>query len=273
MIVLLLTAGFFLGFIQKYASKKLQIDMPPGNIAYGLYTFVTALISGVAYVAMTGFEPDINKTVVLVSFVYGVICIINVPVTFSSLKHNGIFLNSIFSMAGGNILPMILSYIIFREKQSYVTVFSAFCILIASALPMISKQKSKRFTPVGFVCALMTFLIAGSANMIVKITAELRGPESVLTLNFLTNVFMLVISVVWILFFTMKNKSIDEIKEFKLSHHFMTLIISFSGAVGGYVATLMYSIVDVIPSIIISASVNTLITVTASFLPNQSERV
>ena len=47
MIFILITKSFFLGFLSNYTTKKLQINMPPGNIAFGLYSVVTALVAGV----------------------------------------------------------------------------------------------------------------------------------------------------------------------------------------------------------------------------------
>jgi len=175
MIFILITTSFFLGFLSNYTTKKLQINMPPGNIAYGLYSVVTSLIAGVSYVAMTKFNPYLNGTIVLISFIYAIICISSFPVTFASLEHNGIFLGSIFSMAGSNVLPMIMSYILFREKQSYATIACALCILVASSLPMINKKKEKKVSPAGLFYALMLFLISGAAVTIVKITSELCG--------------------------------------------------------------------------------------------------
>jgi len=252
--------------MSNYTQKNMQINMPPGNIAFGLYLNVTALVSGILYFAMTKFNLCLNGVIVLASFISAIMCMACLPVTFASLKYNGIFLGSIFSAAGSNVIPMIMSYILFKEKTSYATIVSALCILIASALPMINKNEKKKRSPAGLFYALMMFLISGTSGTIVKITSELCGSESVLTLNFITNVFMFFMSFIWILFMVIKSKSPGRIKEFRPYHYFMTLIVSFSGTLSGYFVICMYDVVGVVPSIIISASISTLVTLTSSLV-------
>lgn len=266
MIFLLMIISFILSVISTFGQKKLQTIFPENKLSYDLYTFLTGVLCTIEYLILAGFRPAVNWRILLISFIYAVICRLNYVVVFRSLKYLGIILNSAISKVGSIVLPIILSAVFLGEVHGVGTIIGAICIMAASILPGIHMLKDKKEIKAKILWAIPVILFGLCTIMFQKIVVAFDGTDGYLSLLLFTNVFLILIGVFPIIrkLSSERRKGTSTILTFKKAHYALTLIITATGCVSGYVHKSIIGLVGVIPSTIIGSAFGPIVLIMAA---------
>lgn len=266
MIFLLITISFILSVISTFGQKKLQTIFPENKLSYDLYTFLTGVLCTIEYLILAGFRPTVNWRILLISFIYAVICRFGYVVTFRSLKYHGIILNSAIVKIGSIVLPIIISAVFFSEVYGMGTIIGAICVMLAALLPGIHMLKEKSKIRAKILWAVPVILIGLCSIMFQEIVVSFDGTDGYLSLLLFTNVFLILIGVFPIMrrLSSERGKGTSAILTFKKAHYLLTIIITAAGCVSGYVSKSIIGLVGVIPSTVIVSALGPIVLITAS---------
>lgn len=264
MLFLLISATALVNFSNKFCNKKLQTIFPKGKSAYAFYALITGIVSTINFLIMTGFSLQTNFQTVLFALFYAIICRASYFVAFRSLKYNGVFMSDVFSRVGTILPPILISALFFGEIQGKGTILGALCVCAAAVLPYTAQKNVKTQTNRGFVWALAILALSTCSTMLLKSFVSLQGAENMLSYYLLTNVFIAVSSAVSLIAKCGEKGGRDEIASFKAPHYLLTLAVTFTSNLGGFVSRYLVEFMGVIPNTVIGGALDIFVTIMIS---------
>ncbi len=262
MIFLILLATILTSAVTQFGNKKLQTVFPEGKTSYAIYAFITGIVSCVNYSILTQFNIIVNLRIILFSLFYAFVCRLAYLANFKSLRYHGIIISAAIGRVGSVFLPIVICAVFLNERQGLGTVIGGICVVIAAFLPGISLMKDKNNMCQKIVWGVITVAIGLSTTMLTKFVVAYDGTIGLLSFYLFTHLFVALTSAFTAFkeFMFRKNDAISELKAYKAPLLLLTLFITLSSSVGGYITKMLVDRIGVISSTVISAASAFLIT-------------
>lgn len=187
--------------------------------ANAIFLILSHPIAIILFFILAKGNVPINLTTLIYVVIYAIICLSTVLFTLISFNKTNLIAISVFTGAGGVILPFIIESIFSISTFSIYQIFSVVFRLIAVCLPFIFIKSRKK----GLIYCIILFFISGAAVLLVKFYNITANTVSDNSFCFWTNVFILPASIVLLLFSSKPKEIIKDAKNIRLSSYLILI--------------------------------------------------
>lgn len=195
--------GWGNGILQKEWQRK------TATIKYSsaVYLIAQTAFSCLVFFVMAGFDLRANAVTLIYSFVYALIVILSLVSNFVAMSKMNLMLCSVFGN-GSQTVVWLVGVIFFREAFEFGGALSAGLILISILLPLLNLKGGKTAKS-GLAVGFFRTAIAASSTVLMKLYAAEPHKMSDSVMCFYTNVFVLVLLLIYFAFMKDKGGLID----------------------------------------------------------------
>lgn len=172
---------------QKLYTKKTQL-VEHGSEIFLLIHVIGAIIY---FGAMSGFNLAINKTSLIYSACYGIICLASLLVNMVAMSNMNLIMLSVFSR-GNTMIVWLVGIVLFQEAFTVSGVISALLILMSILMPLFEQKSEKtgKFHIKNYIIGILIILLSTVSTLLLKFYSmePKKMPDSIFC--FYTNVFM-----------------------------------------------------------------------------------
>ena len=169
-------------------------------------------------------KVPINLTTLIYVAIYAIICLSSVLFTLISFNKTNLIAISVFTGAGGVILPFIIESIFSISTFSIYQILSVVFRFIAVCIPFIFIKSRKK----GLIFCIILFFVSGSAVLLVKFYNMTANTVSDNSFCFWTNVFILPTSIVLLLSSSKPKEIIKDAKNIRPSTYLILIGFTLS---------------------------------------------
>lgn len=199
MVYILMIISVLLGNFSTVLQKNYTIKTSGIKTALNLYMLICHPIAAIYYFCMAKGNIPLNFPTFIFSFCYAFVCIASVVLSMLAFSRISLIYISVFSGAGGVIIPFLFELIFRDEAFSIFHICSVIMRILAVLSPLIlSKKYSGEFRGGLLICVLL-FLNGGLATIIPKLFAEYPKSLSANTFCFWTNIIIVPVLTIYIL--------------------------------------------------------------------------
>ena len=160
-----------------------------------VFNIYNAIIACIYFFSAGGFKPEANFITVVFSLIYAIFVALNHLLTFLSYSKTSVAFVSVISTSGSIIIPTLFGISFLDEKISLRLIISVLLLLLSVVLPSVSliKNKSEQNS---LPILLGFFFVSGILVIITKLYSVTEGTLSSNTFFLLTNVVILLLSLI-----------------------------------------------------------------------------
>lgn len=191
--------GWGNGILQKEWQRKTE------KIKYSsaVYLIAQTACSCLVFFVMAGFDLRADAVTLIYSFVYALIVILSLVSNFVAMSKMNLMLCSVFNN-GSQTVVWLVGIVFFRDVFEFGGALSAGLILISVLLPLL-KLKGNKTAKGGIAVGFFRTAVSASSIVLVKLYAAEPHKMSDSVMCFYTNLFILVLLLIYFVF--MKDKS------------------------------------------------------------------
>lgn len=203
LLILNTVIGWGNGILQKEWQRKTD------KIKYSsaVYLIAQTACSCLVFIVMAGFDLRVNAVTLIYSFVYALIVMLSLVSNFVAMSKMNLMLCSVFGN-GSQTVVWLVGIIFFRDAFEFGGALSAGLILISVLLPIL-KLKGNKTAKGGIIVGFFRTAVSASSVILNKLYATEPHKMSDSVMCFYTNVFVLVILLVYFAFMKDKGGLID----------------------------------------------------------------
>lgn len=259
-LLILLNNG--LGCLNTVCRKEYIKTSGRAKTALDIYVLLVHPIAAMYFFLLAGGNVPLNLPSALFAAVYAVLCLSSVIFSMTALGRVNLIYISVFSGAGGVVLPFLFD-LIFQGQGLSVTRFLAVAVrLCAIIIPlMTNKEEMKNL----LVCVFL-FLVSGAATIVPRLYSAYPGVVSDNSYCFWTNIFILPIATLAVLKKNSVKAVAEDMKKIPLKAYLCVFATTACSNIGSLVTLQILRMVDVSVYAVISGSVGMLETVLLSTL-------
>lgn len=187
--IISLVGGFGTICRKNYANDNINIKN-----SLNIYMLLAHPLAAIYFLIMAGGYVPLNAPSFWFSFVYAWICMASVLFTMLAYDSINLIYISVFSGAGGMVVPF--AYDLICGVQFSVCNYIAVALRVAAVLVPLAFNKTKNR---GFIICIILFFVAGAAGIIPKLYGAWNGVVSDESFCFWTNIIIIPITVVLII--------------------------------------------------------------------------
>lgn len=199
---LLLALNTLIGWGNGILQKEWQRKTVEIKYASTVYLIAQTACSCLVFFVMAGFDLRVDAVTLIYSFVYALIVILSLVSNFVAMSKMNLMLCSVFGN-GSQTVVWLTGIVFFREAFEFGGALSAGLILISVLLPLL-KLKGNRTAKSGIAVGFLKTAVAASSTVLMKLYAAEPHKMSDSVMCFYTNLFILVLLMIYFVF--MKDK-------------------------------------------------------------------
>ena len=204
-----------------------------------VYMIASSLFGIVFFFAMGKGEVPINQTVFWYALIYALICFASLWGNIVAFDVADLVYITIFSGAGGMIIPFVFEYILGRENFSPIQILAVVIRMIAVILPFFAGYKTKENKKGAFFICWILFLVMGVSTIVPKLYSEAPYALGDSSFCFWTNIFL----VPFIAVLAIKKSGAKNIIKDIRSISFRDYVYIALSAITGNIGTLLLIVV------------------------------
>ena len=186
-------------------TKKFQLSARTETENYLQANICAGVVSCVLLFLFNGCRMSISETTLICSLVLGFLSTISVFITVYVYSKTSLTLALIVSSAGAIVVPLLFGVLFNNETASIRLVVSAFLILFAAVFPFVKKDTFKDGKKFLWILILF-FIFNGTISIVSKLYAQSETATDTASYLILTNVFVVVFSLLCALLILAKKK-------------------------------------------------------------------
>ena len=230
-----------------------------GSAGKAVYLLITGVFSGFLYFAYSGFSLEVNRTCILYAFLYG-ICSTVAGITITIYKYADVATVSVTKSSLNLILTSTVGFVIFSEPVTLdriakliLTLAVVFLVFISSKADLkcssneiSASQKRRNFLMFSLLIGIQLPVFVFGAYQS-KMVAKFNAVPDLNSYYCLTNLFMVLFALIWILILAAKDKgSIREcISVVKSKSIFVILALLVFGTFSAILGVVILKYIDI----------------------------
>ena len=187
-------------------TKKFQVSARPEAENYLQANICAGVLSCVFLFLASGCKPlRLSEATICCALALGFLSTISVFITVYVYSKTSLALALIVSSAGSIVVPILFGLCFNGEQPSIRLIISAVLILVAAILPFAKRGMFKDSGKFLWILILF-FFFNGATGIVSKVYAQTEGASDTSSYLILTNVFVIIFSLVCALFILLRKK-------------------------------------------------------------------
>lgn len=258
MLYILLLLTFVLAIGSQALSKSNSNSLAAsGGFGLAVNSLLTGLCASLIFYVFSGFSIHLNRLTVLYAVAFSFVCTMAVALGMVILRYLHVAVTTVFTASAGLIFSLIIGKFIFGEvitSRSLIRVALMLVVIAVNSVPMFLRRKaggegrkSRRDTLVSVVLLLAVVLTAASATILSRSYARNPGVCDKNSYFFITNVFIVIHSLIWGTTMLLRNKEacLESLGKIQRRAYWFIPLNTLNSNIGSLVNITLLSIADV----------------------------